>query len=146
MTDKEIEYGIEMACNCANSNPSPGWIVNPYPIIRDYIQRLKAENVALHTRLDKAVELPCKVGNTIYEVGGQYTKDIVSWKIREIILDHSGAGFICNDAESGYEHRYIYVRYDEMSKFWNGRFCLTYAAAENRLSHLGGNQQNESRD
>ena len=55
MSDEEIEYGIETACNCANSNPSPGWTVNPYPIIRDYIKRLKAENAELRARLDKAV-------------------------------------------------------------------------------------------
>lgn len=58
MTDEEIEQGIENACSCSCSNPSPGWTVNPYPIIRDYIRRLKAENAELCERLDKAVELP----------------------------------------------------------------------------------------
>lgn len=33
-----------------------------------YIQRLKAENTALKERLKKAVELPCNVGDTVYEV------------------------------------------------------------------------------
>lgn len=65
MTDEEIEYGIETACNCANSNPSPCWTVNPYPIIRDYIQRLKVENASLRERLDKAFEPPCKVGDEV---------------------------------------------------------------------------------
>ena len=32
------------------------------------INRLEAENAALRERLDKAVELPCKLGDTIYEV------------------------------------------------------------------------------
>ena len=31
-----------------------------------YLQRLKAENAELRARLDKAVELPCKVGDTVY--------------------------------------------------------------------------------
>lgn len=41
MTDKEIEAGIERACECDCSPPSTGWTVNPFPIIRDYIGRLK---------------------------------------------------------------------------------------------------------
>ena len=36
--------------------------------ISDEIYRLKAENAALRERLDKAVELPCKIGDTVYEV------------------------------------------------------------------------------
>ena len=31
-----------------------------------YLQRLKAENVELKARLEKAVELPCKVGDIVY--------------------------------------------------------------------------------
>ena len=41
MTDKEIEAGIERACECGCAPPSTGWTVNPFPIIRDYIERLK---------------------------------------------------------------------------------------------------------
>lgn len=33
-----------------------------------YLQRLKAENDALRERLEKAVELPCKVGDAIFYV------------------------------------------------------------------------------
>lgn len=33
-----------------------------------YIERLKAENAALRERLDKAVELPVKIGDTVYKV------------------------------------------------------------------------------
>ena len=33
-----------------------------------YLQRLKAENDELKARLEKAVELPCKIGDTVYEV------------------------------------------------------------------------------
>lgn len=45
-----------------------------------YLQRLKAENVELKARLEKAVELPCKVGTTVYGVGffdceDAYTED-----------------------------------------------------------------------
>ena len=31
-----------------------------------YIERLKAENAELRARLERAVELPCKVGDTVY--------------------------------------------------------------------------------
>lgn len=41
MTDKEIEAGIKRACECECAPPSTGWTVNPFPIIRDYIERLK---------------------------------------------------------------------------------------------------------
>lgn len=44
MTDKEIEAGIERACECDCAPPSTGWTVNPFPIIRDYIERLKRCN------------------------------------------------------------------------------------------------------
>lgn len=33
-----------------------------------YMQRLKAENAALKERLENAVELPCKIGDEVYEV------------------------------------------------------------------------------
>lgn len=35
------------------------------------ISRLKAENAALRERLEKAVELPCKIGDEVYEVHGK---------------------------------------------------------------------------
>lgn len=41
MIDKEIEAGIKRACECDCAPPSTGWTVNPFPIIRDYIERLK---------------------------------------------------------------------------------------------------------
>lgn len=39
--DKEIEAGIKRACECDCAPPSTGWTVNPFPIIRDYMERLK---------------------------------------------------------------------------------------------------------
>lgn len=41
MIDKEIEAGIKRACECDCAPPSTGWTVNPFPIIRDYIERIK---------------------------------------------------------------------------------------------------------
>jgi hypothetical protein len=39
--------------------------------ISDEIYRLRAENAALRERLKKAVELPCKIGDEVYEVHGK---------------------------------------------------------------------------
>ena len=37
----------------------------------EQIEQLKAENAALRERLEKAVELPCKIGDEVYEVHGK---------------------------------------------------------------------------
>lgn len=104
-----------------------------------YIQRLKAENAALRKRLENALVLPAKVGDTIFEVGGQYTKNIVPWKIREIILYSNGVRFICDCEDGGDLHRCVDVYNNEMQTFWDkSPFCLTYASAEKRLKELGG--------
>ena len=39
--------------------------------IFEQCEQLKAENAALRERLDKAVELPCKIGDEVYEVHGK---------------------------------------------------------------------------
>lgn len=51
------------------------------------ISRLKTENAALRERLEKAVELPCKIGDKVYEVHGKcdgkncpYNGDYGQWR------------------------------------------------------------------
>ena len=39
--------------------------------ISEQCEQLKAENAALRERLEKAVELPCKIGDEVYEVHGK---------------------------------------------------------------------------
>lgn len=53
MTDKEIEAGIKRACECDCAPPSTGWTVNPFPIIHDYIERLKHRAEVAEERLKK---------------------------------------------------------------------------------------------
>ena len=50
-------------------------------------KELKAENAALRERLEKAVELPCKIGDEVYEVHGKcdgkncpYNGDYGQWR------------------------------------------------------------------
>lgn len=47
------------------------------------IARLTAENAELKARLEKGVELPCKVGDTVYDI---YSDEIRESKIRSISL------------------------------------------------------------
>ena len=35
------------------------------------LERLQSENASLRERLEKAVELPCKIGDEVYEVHGK---------------------------------------------------------------------------
>lgn len=45
------------------------------------IEKLQAENAELRARLDKAVELPCEVGDTIYMV---FLDEIKEWQVEKI--------------------------------------------------------------
>lgn len=92
-------------------------------------------------RLENALVLPAKVGDTIFEVGGQYTKNIVPWKIREIILHSNGVRFICDCEDGGDLHRCVDVYNNEMQTFWDkSPFCLTSASAEKKLAERRKNQ------
>ena len=74
MTDKEIEAGIKRACECDCAPPSTGWTVNPFPVIRDYIERLKRCNEVTERAL---LNLAYKI--VIYI--GTYTSDFSSIEV-----------------------------------------------------------------
>lgn len=65
MTDKEIEAGIERACECGCAPPSTGWTVNPFPIIRDYISRLKERAESAEARQNNSL---CNQSNLKYDI------------------------------------------------------------------------------
>lgn len=74
MTDKEIEAGIERACECDCAPPSTGWTVNPFPIIRDYIERLKSRaEVTERALLNLAYKIVIYIGT--------YTSDFSSIEV-----------------------------------------------------------------
>lgn len=56
MIDKEIEAGIKRACECDCAPPSTGWTVNPFPVISDYIERLKRRAEVAERALENIVD------------------------------------------------------------------------------------------
>lgn len=64
MTEQEIERCLERFATCKVTD-----VMNfDYAGTLAYIERLKAKIAELRARLEKAVELPCKIGDTVYEV------------------------------------------------------------------------------
>lgn len=55
-------------------------------------KKLKAENAELRARLEKAVELPCKVGDTIYQTDTNGTR-IFKSTVKNIIFETDGVAF-----------------------------------------------------
>lgn len=57
-----------------------------------YIQRLKAENAALCERLEKAVELPCKIGDIMYQVFSKTQDNPIPFSVEKmrVIIQSDG--------------------------------------------------------
>lgn len=56
------------------------------------VKELEAENAALRERLEKAVELPCKIGDTVYQTDTNGTR-IFKSTVKGIIFDTGGVAF-----------------------------------------------------
>lgn len=101
-----------------------------------YIERLKAENAELRERLSKAVELPCKVGDTIFYV--QYFCDYKG-------CDSTTQQFCCGCKEmiEREKHKEKYVICEksfvlkDLEKIGK-KYFTTREAAEARLAELKG--------
>ena len=127
--------------------------------ISDEIYRLKAENAALRERLDKAVELPCRVGTTVYGVGffdceDAYTED--KKKKREIFhhcMKMNGdcekckyrrpsiEEFVCTHIQigaCGLGGQKILIVGEKNENYTGENIYLTREAAEARLAELKG--------
>ena len=116
---------------------------NLYPLETDKdkeISRLQAENAELRARLEKAVELPCKLGGDVYSV--RWSKDnpkdgiVVEECVSSIEVD-SSSGFAIHTIE--YEpllSSCIYYNVD-----WNDTVFATRAEAEARLKELQGGER-----
>lgn len=53
-------------------------------------QMEKAETLKCFRNKANVVELPCKVGDTVYEVGGRFYNDIIKCEVIEIAQDKTG--------------------------------------------------------
>ena len=77
MTDKEIEAGLKRACECDCAPPSTGWTVNPFPIIRDYIERLKRRAEVAERAFDNTMEVFHETLSTMFP---SIKRDLDAWK------------------------------------------------------------------
>lgn len=103
-------------------------------------EQLKAENAELRARLEKAVELPCKLGGAVYSV--RWSKDnpkdgiVVEECVGRIEVD-SSAGFVIHTIE--YEPLPSFSIYYNVD--WNDTVFATRAEAEARLKELRGGER-----
>ena len=100
------------------------------------INKLESENAELRARLDKAVELPCKVGDTVYKVYGEcngsdcpYNGAFGQWRCNYKGKDRCKA-FIDTRA----------FRYSDISSI-NKTIFVSKEAAEARLAELKGEKK-----
>ncbi len=96
--------------------------------LKAYIAHLEAENAALHERLSKAVELPCKVGDTVYEI---IDGEIRETEVIQLEIDNMGLWIT------------IRMGFGVSTVLFNkvARIYLTREAAETRLKELQGEKK-----
>ena len=115
MTEQMIERCLERLSICKTTD-----VMNfDYAGTLAYIKRLQEENAELRERLEKAVELPCKVGDTVYQY--DHAGNIYASRIRSIIFNTRGIAF---------DERAI-----------GKSIFLTKEAAEARLTELKGEEE-----
>lgn len=133
MTEQEIERCLERLSSCKATD-----VMNfDYAGTLAYIERLKAENAALRERLNKAVELPCKVGDKVYCIHGMSNPEMLEWQVNEIrITDHNYMLQLGRAGTKDYRN--------EASQFYGKWWFTELEAAESRLAELKG--KNEKKD
>lgn len=89
------------------------------------IRRLETENAALRERLDKAVELPCRVGDKLYEI---IEGEVQGKRVENYRIDNMGI-WVTVQLKFGTST----ILLNEARKIF-----LTREAAEARLKELGG--------
>ena len=122
-------------------------------------QRHEAENAALRERLDRAVELPCKVGDKVYGVGftdcedGHTTNEKKKRQIFNVCMKMGGncekckyslpaiEEFTCTHiqlGDCGIEGKSILIVGDRNENYTANNVFTTSEAAEARLAELKG--------
>ena len=98
-------------------------------------QRYEAENAALRERLEKTVELPCRVGDKVYCIHGMSNPEMLEWQVNEIrITDHNYMLQLGRAGTKDYRN--------EASQFYGKMWFVTREAAEARLAEMKG-EKNE---
>ena len=104
--------------------------------LKIYIDYLEAENAELRERLEKAVELPCRVGDTIYSL------DRIDLKIREnkvIAITFLLSNSVNHLEVQAHNFRGAVASYESIDF---GRYVfITREAAEARLAELKGEKE-----
>ena len=132
----DINYGREywngIYCKkCADEMLSTPEDTKKYEKI---IAGLQAENAALRERLDKAVELPCRVGDKVYCIHGMSNPEMLEWQVNEIrITDHNYMLQLGRAGTKDYRN--------EASQFYGKWWFVTREAAEARLAELKGGKE-----
>ena len=102
-----------------------------------YIEELQTENAALRERLDKAVELPCEIGTTVFVVKEKNflwkETHIATGKIKLYLFENNS--LLIRIAGSYTTHDWEYT---VSSKDYNKTWFTDRTAAEKRLAELGG--------
>ena len=132
----DINYGREywngIYCKkCADEMLSTPEDTKKYEKI---IAGLQTENAALRERLEKAVELPCKVGDKVYCIHGVSNPEMLEWQVNEIrITDHNYMLQLGRAGTKDYRN--------EASQFYGKWWFTTREAALARLAELKGGKE-----
>lgn len=150
--EKSNGNGIATGLYCAKCGQWQKWLNKQEKVLfadadKDKeIARLKAENAELKARIEKAVELKAKVGDTVY-MPWVYdgVSDIAKSHICSIIMDSEtvtyAVDFIADlgDAEKGFVEKY---KHGQFTKEDFGKIVFTdYTEAEARLKEIVGEEE-----
>ena len=128
----------------------------------EQIEQLKSENAALRERLDKAVELPCKVGDKVYGVGftdcedSRTTDEKKKRQIFNVCMKMGGncekckyrrpqiEEFVCTHiqlGDCGIYGQSVLIVGDRNENYTENNVFTTRADAEARLAELKGEKE-----
>ena len=110
--------------------------------LKIYIDHLEAENASLRERLEKAVELPCKIGDKVYM---PWVYDGISGiaEITALSITIFDGEFICDtdlaSDDINFKQEYSYGQFRDFD--FGTKVFTTREAAEARLAELKGGKE-----
>lgn len=106
-------------------------VLSAQKIVKLLNRLVELENAALRERLEKAVELPCKVRDKVYCIHGMSNPEMLEWQVNEIrITDHNYMLQLGRAGTKDYRN--------EASQFYGKWWFTSREAAEARLAELKG--------